>query len=134
MKSHMMARFEGVCAHLPFRALDGIDPEGVRSGSGNSWGCPRVETIFSRLNIAMANDRKYRLNSCSLTSSCCDVKLKDCSLRLNCTDLLITTRQPITTRKLKRHRRKALQTLWHFASWRNKHSGGNVNVTSRPAY
>lgn len=55
MKSQMMVRFEGVCAHLPLlRArvddlegvlFEGLDFEGVRSGSGNSLGWPRVDTI-----------------------------------------------------------------------------------------
>ena len=47
--SHRMVRFEGVCAHFPLRDrgvdLDGVDLVGVRSGSGNSLGWPRVETI-----------------------------------------------------------------------------------------
>jgi hypothetical protein len=52
-----MARFEGACAHVPLRDRDGVDFEGVafvdfvgvRSGSGNSPGWPRVETIFALL-------------------------------------------------------------------------------------
>jgi len=55
IKSHIIARLEGVCAHLPLRAredFDGVDLVGVvfvgeRSGSGNSLGCPRVETMLS---------------------------------------------------------------------------------------
>jgi hypothetical protein len=47
MRSQMMARFEGVCAHVPLRAprdrddfdgVEGLDFVGVRSGSGNSLG------------------------------------------------------------------------------------------------
>jgi hypothetical protein len=43
MQSQYITRFEGVCAHLPFRDrdgvdLDGVDFVGVRSGSGNSLG------------------------------------------------------------------------------------------------
>lgn len=47
MQSHRIERFEGVCAHLPLRARDGVDLVGVRSGSGKSLGCPRVETILN---------------------------------------------------------------------------------------
>jgi hypothetical protein len=48
MKSHTRVIVDGVCAHLPLRAArDGVDFEGLRSGSGNSWGCPRVETILN---------------------------------------------------------------------------------------
>lgn len=46
-------RFVGVCAHLLvlLRARDGVVFEGVvlegeRSGSGNSFGWPRVDTII----------------------------------------------------------------------------------------
>ena len=49
MKSHIIARFEGICAHFPLRARDGVDLVGVRSGSGNSLGCPRVETILNAI-------------------------------------------------------------------------------------
>jgi len=49
MKSQRMVRFEGVCAHFPLLRervdLEGVDFEGVRSGSGKSLGWPRVETI-----------------------------------------------------------------------------------------
>lgn len=54
MKSQRSVRLEGVCAHfaLAFPALrvvrDGVDVDfvGVSSGSGNSFGCERVETIL----------------------------------------------------------------------------------------
>lgn len=52
-KSHIRVRFVGVCAHLLvlLRARDGVVFEGVvlegeRSGSGNSFGWPRVDTII----------------------------------------------------------------------------------------
>lgn len=54
-KSHMSVRFEGVCAHEPLRAardrdafdgVEGVDLVGVRSGSVNSLGWPRVDTIL----------------------------------------------------------------------------------------
>lgn len=51
MKSHRRERLEGVCAHLllvlrpPREGVD-VDFEGVKSGSGNSLGCPRVDTIL----------------------------------------------------------------------------------------
>ncbi len=44
MKSHMIARFEGVCAHLPLRRSAVL--LGERGGSGNSWGWERVETML----------------------------------------------------------------------------------------
>lgn len=46
MKSQMMAKLEGVWAHFPLRASEGVNLDDVRSGSGNSWGWPRVETML----------------------------------------------------------------------------------------
>jgi hypothetical protein len=48
MKSQRIVKFEVVCPHLPLlrRAREGVDLEGVRSGSGKSLGCPRVETMM----------------------------------------------------------------------------------------
>ncbi len=60
-----MARLDGVCAQLPLReaprdrddfegveGVEGVDLVGVRSGSGNSLGWPRVETIL-RYNLCV---------------------------------------------------------------------------------
>jgi hypothetical protein len=54
MKSQRSVRFEGVWAHLPLPLrpcdavdLEGVDFEGVRSGSGNSFGWPRVDTMMN---------------------------------------------------------------------------------------
>jgi hypothetical protein len=59
MVSHMMARVEGICAHLPLDARDGVDLVGVRSGSGKSLGWPRVETILCGcLDIQSARSRR----------------------------------------------------------------------------
>lgn len=55
-------RFEGVCAHLPLLRLrrEGVDFEGVRSGSGKSFGCPRVETIVDCSDcIQMRNATRF---------------------------------------------------------------------------
>ena len=60
MKSHMIARFEGACAHLPLRARDGVDLVGVRSGSGKSLGCPRVDTMLNSIIwLCVECDNKY---------------------------------------------------------------------------
>jgi hypothetical protein len=40
-------RFEGVCAHCPFRRSAAAgDLEGVSACSGNSWGWLRVDTMM----------------------------------------------------------------------------------------
>lgn len=47
MASQIIVRFEGVCAHCPLRNGLRGGMVGVRVGvSGNSLGCPRVETIL----------------------------------------------------------------------------------------
>ncbi len=53
MRSHIMARFAGVCAHLllDLRPRGDVCFEGLKSGSANASGCPRVDTIVVTDNL-----------------------------------------------------------------------------------
>lgn len=51
MNNHNIARFEGVCAQSPDLALrvrEEVDLDGVKSGSENSPGWPRVDTMVKK--------------------------------------------------------------------------------------
>jgi hypothetical protein len=86
MKSHMIARFEGVCAHFPLRGRDGVDLVGVRSGSGNSLGCPRVETILNAIICELDVCDKILIEVTAVWVVV--VTLKLLSSDLHCTEIL----------------------------------------------